>query len=257
MALVISAFPNQSANGGKTRSAARWDPRERNELAQLVSLRVRNPGPSFVLTAQTRVMNMCDATSDQLADLFREWSEGSPSASRQLMALVYDQLRALAARQLRSERRDHTLRPTALVHEAFLRMLNQKGVCENRAHFFALAAQAMRRVLLDYSRARRAAKRSGGCQSVSLEEDVALADGPELDVVALNAALEQLQAIDGGKARLVELRFFAGLSVEEVAQALGISASTVAREWRLAKAWLYRRLQDDGFHQERSQRRAG
>lgn len=202
-------------------------------------------------------MNMCDATGDQLADLFREWSHGIASASEKLVPLVYDQLRALAARQLRSERPDHTLRPTALVHEAFLRMLNQKGICENRAHFFALAAQAMRRVLLDYARARRAAKRSGGLQPVTLQEDVALADGPQLDVVALNAALEELQAIDGGKARLVELRFFAGLSVEEVARVLGVSASTVAREWRLAKAWLFRRLRDDGLEEERSQRIAG
>src|SRR5262249_12542166 len=96
------------------------------------------------------MMNMCDATGDQLADLFREWSDGSASATAKLVPLVYDQLRELAARQLRSERRDHTLRPTALVHEAFLRMLNQKGVCENRAHFFALAAQAVRQVVLVY-----------------------------------------------------------------------------------------------------------
>jgi len=198
------------------------------------------------------MMNMCHATGDRLADLFREWSDGSASATEKLVPLVYDQLRALAARQLRSERRDHTLRPTALVHEAFLRMLNQKGVCENRNHFFALAAQAMRRVLLDHARARRAAKRSGRWESVSLAEDVACTEGPELDVVALNAALEELQAIDAPKARLVELRFFSGLSVEEVAEVLEVSASTVAREWRLAKAWLYRRLRDDDLGQARA-----
>jgi RNA polymerase sigma factor (TIGR02999 family) len=183
--------------------------------------------------------------SEQVSDLLRAWSGGNPKAAEQLMPLLYDELRGLAVRQLRGERGDHTLRPTALVHEAFLRMVDQKeGAWRNRAQFFALAAQAMRRVLVDHARTRRAAKRAGGWERVTLDEEAAVEGPQELDVLALNAALEELHAIDEGKVRLVELRFFGGLSVEEAAEVLGVSPSTLAREWRLVKAWLYRRLQD-------------
>ena len=152
--------------------------------------------------------------------------------------------RGLAARQLRRERSDHTLRPTALVHEVFLRLVDQRqGALQNRVQFFALAAQAMRRVLLDHARARHAAKRAGDQERVSLDEHAASEEPRELDLIAVNAALEDLQALDPEKSRLVELRFFGGLSVEEAADVLGTSPSTVAREWRLARAWLYRRLE--------------
>jgi len=161
------------------------------------------------------------------------------------MPLLYNELRGLAVRQLRGKRGDHTLRPTALVHEAFLRLVHQReGALRNRAQFFALAAQAMRRVLLDHARARRAGKRGGDLERVTLDEGAVVEEPCELDVVALNAALEELHALDAGKVRLVELRFFAGLSVEEAADVLGVSPSTLAREWRLVKAWLYRRLQE-------------
>lgn len=183
--------------------------------------------------------------TEQVTALLRAWSGGNPEAAEKLIPIVYDELRGLAARHLRAERGDHTLRPTALVHEAFLKMVDQQeGAFQNRAQFFALAAQAMRRVLLDHARAHLARKRAGGWERVSLDEGMAAAKDPrELDVIALNTALEELQEIDPEKVRLVELRFFGGLSVEEVGEVLGVSPSTVARQWRLTKAWLYHRLE--------------
>jgi RNA polymerase sigma factor (TIGR02999 family) len=184
------------------------------------------------------------AASEQLTDLLRAWSGGNPQAAEKLIPLVYHELRGLAVRQLRGERSDHTLRPTALVHEAFLRLVDQReGALQNRVQFFALAAQAMRRVLVDHARARLAAKRAGAWERVSLDEGAAAEEPRELEAIALNAALEELQVLDPGKVRLVELRFFGGLSVDEAAEVLGVSPSTLAREWRLARAWLYRRLE--------------
>jgi len=185
------------------------------------------------------------STSEQVSELLRAWSGGNSQAAQKLIPLVYDELRGLALRQLRGERSDHTLRPTALVHEAFLRLVDQrKGAWKNRVQFFALAAQAMRRVLVDHARARHAAKRAGRLERVTLDERAAVESSSELDVVAVNEALEELQARDPGKVRLVELRFFGGLSVDEAADVLGVSPSTLAREWRLVRAWLYRRLEE-------------
>ncbi len=183
--------------------------------------------------------------ASEVTELLRAWSKGNRQAAEKLIPLVYDELRGLAVRQLRGERSDHTLRPTALVHEAFLKLVDQReGALRNRAQFFALAAQAMRRVLLDHARAHLAKKRAGAWERVSLDQDAA-AEGPhELDVIALNTALEELQALDPGKVRLVELRFFGGLSVDEAADVLGVSPATLARQWRLARAWLYRRLEE-------------
>jgi len=182
--------------------------------------------------------------SHEVTDLLRAWSAGNAPAADKLFALVYEDLRRQALRQLRGERRDQTLRPTALLHEAFLRLVEQEPpVWQNRIQFFALAAQAMRRVLIDHARARGARKRAGGWQRISLDEQVAVEGPRELDLVALNAALEKLSAFDQDKARLVELRFFGGLTTEEAAQVLGVSVSTVARQWRLAKTWLYRCLE--------------
>ena len=189
-------------------------------------------------------LDVSSAPSEQLTELLRAWSGGDPKAAEKLLPLVYDELRRLAARQLRGERGDHTLRPTALVHEAFLRMVDQRDAAwQNRVQFFALAAQAMRRVLVDHARARHAAKRAGGWDRVTLDEEAAAESPSELDVIELNAALQELQTLDAAKVRLVELRFFGGLSVDEAAEVLGVSPSTLAREWRLVKAWLYRRLQ--------------
>lgn len=177
------------------------------------------------------------------------WSEGDAEALERLLPLVYGELRRIAANQMRRERADHTLGPTALVHELYVRLVDQRRTSwQNRAHFFGLAAHLMRRILVDHARAQQAEKRGGLVTRVSL--DVALGDGrlqPEApgvaaDVLAIDEALERLAAIDADQARLVELRFFAGLSTEETAHVLHRSPRTVKREWRLARAWLYREL---------------
>jgi len=181
--------------------------------------------------------------SGQVTNLLRRWSKGDLRAADRLFRLVYDELRTLAVRQLRGERSDHTLRPTALVREAFLRLASQREVIwRNRIQFFAVAAQAIRRVLVDHARARLAEKRAGSWQRVALEEEAAVEGPREPDLNSLDAALEELSAVDPDKVRQVELRFFGGLSVDEAAEVLGVSASTLAREWRMTRAWLYRRL---------------
>jgi RNA polymerase sigma factor (TIGR02999 family) len=177
--------------------------------------------------------------------LLRAWSRGERGAADELVPLVYDELRSGAARQLRRDR-DGTLRPTALVHEAYLRLASQRGATwRDRAHFFLVAAQTMRRVLVDHARARGAAKRAGGWLRVTLDEGIAAPTSERSpDVLALDAALAELGALDAGKARVVELRYFAGLTLEETAEALGVSESTVTRDWRFARAWLHRRLSE-------------
>jgi RNA polymerase sigma factor (TIGR02999 family) len=169
---------------------------------------------------------------------------GDASATDELLPLVYSELRELAARHLRSERSDHTLQPTALVHEAYMRLVGPGEVTwESRSHFFGAAAQAIRRILTDHARARDSLKRGGGRGGEPLPE-VPSVDRPtdDVDYVALDAALERLAAIDPQKVRVVELRFFAGLTADETALSLGVSASTVARDWRFARAWLQREL---------------
>ena len=186
---------------------------------------------------------MKEVASEPISDLLRAWSAGSEQAAGKLLPLVYDELRGLAARHLRDERGDHTLQPTALVHEAFLRLLGQReGALRSRVQFFGLAAQAMRRVLVDHARTRRAAKRAGDQVRVTLDEADALQPPPALEVIAVDRALVELHALDPELVRLVELRFFAGLGVDEAAKAMGASPSTAARQWRLARAWLYQRL---------------
>jgi RNA polymerase sigma factor (TIGR02999 family) len=178
--------------------------------------------------------------------LLRAWSSGEAGAAERLVQLVYDELRRRAVRALRRER-DHTLQPTALVHEAYVRLVGQgRARWTNRAQFFLVAAQTMRRVLVDHARARGAAKRARGWLRVTLDDDVATASARDPDVLALDEALEALAVLDPVKARVVELRFFAGLTLDETAEALGVSESTVTRDWRFAKAWLYRRLARDG-----------
>ncbi len=175
--------------------------------------------------------------------LLRAWSEGDPQAFEKLFPLLYDDLRREAARRLRRERRDHTLRPTVLVHEAYLRLVGQAAAAwHNRSQFFAVAAQVMRRVLVDYARRRAAAKRAGSWRRISLAGVDAAQKPRDVDLLALDHALQELSAADPDKARLVELRFFGGLSIEETAKVLDVSPATVTREWRLARAWLYRRL---------------
>ena len=177
-----------------------------------------------------------------LTALLRDASEGDQNALDRLMPLVYGELRKIAASYLRQERKDHTLQPTALVHEAYLRLTHQKDVAwQNRAHFYGIAAQMMRRILVDHARKRQAAKRDASAWKVATAEVDGGAEGaPEL--LALDRALEELEKIDPQQAKIVELRFFGGLTVEETAEVAGISPRTVKREWRTAKAWLRREI---------------
>jgi RNA polymerase sigma factor (TIGR02999 family) len=172
-----------------------------------------------------------------------DWRNGDKAAFERLMPLVYAELRRLAASYLRRQRSDHTLQPTALVHEAYLRLVDEKNIkWQNRAHFYGMAAQMMRSILIDYARNRAAMKRGGGARKLSLSVADRLADAPDLDLVALDDALKTLAAIDPRQGRIVELRFFGGLGIEDTAEVLQVSPATVKREWRMAKAWLYQEI---------------
>jgi len=159
-----------------------------------------------------------------------------------MLPLVYDELRRLARRQLRREPPGHTLQSTALVHEAFLRMMDQTAQWQNRAHFFGIASQMMRRVLVDYARARSAGKRGDGARKVTLDPGLALPGAPSVDITALDEALSNLGKLDPRQEKIVEMRFFAGLTIEDTSEALQLSPATVKREWATARAWLYREL---------------
>jgi RNA polymerase sigma factor (TIGR02999 family) len=170
-------------------------------------------------------------------------SEGDNSAPDKLLELVYEDLRHLAGRYMRDERSDHTLQATALVHEAYMRLVDWKNVSwESRAQFFAVAAQVMRRVLVDHARGKNAAKREGSQQKLALADAVSFASEKEFDVLVLEEALTRLEKQDPRQAKIVEMRFFGGLSVEEVAHVLKVSETTVKREWKMAKAWFQREL---------------
>ncbi len=176
--------------------------------------------------------------------LLRAWSAGDRNALDELTAMVYEELHRLARSYLRAERPDHSLQTTALVNEAYLRLVDYKHVeILDRAHFFAVSAQAMRRILVDHAR-RRNLKRGRGRQRVSLDEISVIEHTPSTDLVALDDALQALTERDPRKARVVEMRYFGGLTVDEVASVLGVSSITVMRDWRMAKAWLYRELTD-------------
>jgi RNA polymerase sigma factor (TIGR02999 family) len=171
--------------------------------------------------------------------LLKQAHKGDENALNELLPIVYDELRRVASNQLRNERSDHTLQATALVHEAYLRLLEQKEVdWQNRVHFFSIAAEMMRRILVNYAIQRNAKKRGDGAAKIELDEAIGFSKERELDLVVLDETLTELAKFDPGQARIVELRFFAGLTIEETAQALGISDSTVKREWRSAKAWI-------------------
>jgi RNA polymerase sigma factor (TIGR02999 family) len=178
--------------------------------------------------------------------LLQAWSEGDLDARDQLVPLVYDELRRRAAAYLRRERQGHTLQPTALVHEAYSRLASQHEPFQNRAQFFAMASQMMRRVLVDHARAHHARKRASGGLRVELTEDLAAAEPRQVDLIALDRALEELAAKDERQARLVEMRFFGGLTADEAADALSVSLATANRDWALARAWLFRRLKQGG-----------
>ena len=195
---------------------------------------------------QYRLMIMKRDSSGQISRLLTAWSDGEQQALDQLMPQVYQQLRAMAARQLRDERPNHSLQVTGLVHEAFMKLVQQEGVqWTNRSHFYAVASTAMRRILVDYARRRRAGKRGGGAEEISLDH-VQLAVNPAVDLIDLEDCLARLEELDPQQAKVVELRYFAGCTLEEVAEVLQISPSTVQREWRFAKAWLRAELERPG-----------
>ena len=179
-----------------------------------------------------------------MTQLLVAWSGGDRAALDELAPLVYDELRRIARRHMKREREGHTLQTTALVNEAYMRLIDQREVrWQNRAHFFAIAARMMRRILIDHARGRHYEKRGGGAPHVALDEAAELSDGRAAEMVALDEALDALAALDERKGRVVEMRFFGGLSAEEIAEVLGVSPDTVAREWRRAKAWLHREMQ--------------
>ena len=172
-----------------------------------------------------------------------QWSEGDQGALESLVPLVYDELRRVARHYLKQEKQNHTLSSTALVHEAYLRLVSQKEVAwQNRAHFFGVASQMMRRILVDHARHHSYGKRGGGAMTLALDEAVATPQRREIDLVALDDALDGLAKLDERQSRMVELRFFGGLSIEETSEVLGISAPTVKREWASARAWLFREI---------------
>ncbi len=176
--------------------------------------------------------------------LLRQWSDGDQETLKELIPLVYDELRQVARQYVRHERPGHTLHPTALVHEACLKLVDQRRTrWQDRAHFFAVGAQLIRRILVDDARSHAASKRGGGVPPLTVEVELQPAIERELNVVALDDTLSRLATLDPRQARLVELRFFGGLNIEETAGVLCISSATVKREWRTAKAWLYRELQ--------------
>ena len=189
-----------------------------------------------------RATDSGSATGRDVSLLLRAWSDGDPKALDQLTPIVYDELRRLARRYLRGERKDHSLQTTALVNEAYLRLVDHTRMAwQNRAHFFALSSRLMRRILVDFARARRYQKRGGEAQRVTLDEDMPIVEpGPGL--VALDDALQALALIDERKSRVVEMRFFGGLSAEETAEVLKVSPKTVKRDWQMAKVWLFREM---------------
>jgi RNA polymerase sigma factor (TIGR02999 family) len=182
------------------------------------------------------------SVSHEVTRLLAEWTNGNRQALDDLTPLVYRELRRLAASCLRRERQDHTLQPTALVHEAYLRLVDQKNPSwQSRSHFFGVAARLMRQILVDHARKRQAGKRAG--QKVLLDEAMGLRDERSLDLIALDTGLNALEKLDPRKCQAVELRYFAGLSMDEIAQALDVSPVTVRRDLRMAEAWLHRQIQ--------------
>ena len=185
-------------------------------------------------------------SGERITQLLQSWQQGDAQSAEEVVPLVYAELRRIARIRLSAERAGHTLQPTALVHEAWLRLMRQHGAnWQNRAQFFAIAAQAMRRILVDHARRRHSDKRYPGETPIALDhiEEIVASPVPDQEMLALDAALEQLAALDSRQARVVELRFFGGLSIEETADVLGLSPTTVKREWITARAWLFREIQ--------------
>ncbi len=178
----------------------------------------------------------------EVTRLLGEIGRGQKDAMNQLLPLVYDELHRLARSYFRRERGEHTLQPTALVHEAYIRLVDQRAPMESRGHFLAVAATQMRRILMDYARKHHAARRGGAGQKVLLEDTMAICEQKPVDMISLDSALERLAGLDPDQARLVELRFFGGLSVEQTAEVMGVSPATVKRSWSSARAFLHREI---------------
>ena len=198
----------------------------------------------FTFRANNRPMN---PSPNDVTQLLVAWKNGDEGARDELMSVVYQELHRLAHHYMKRESAGNTLQTSALVNEAFLKLANQRDVdWRNRAHFFGIAAQMMRRILVDYARSRRYAKRGGGMRPISLEEGIIVSQERSAELVALDEGLERLAEMDPRKSQIVELRFFGGLSIEETAEVLEVSAGTVMRDWTLAKAWLRRDMSDRG-----------
>lgn len=186
---------------------------------------------------------MTGSSAGEVSQLLRIWGGGDDSALEKLIPLVYNQLRKIAHHQMTKERAGHTLQTTALINEAYIRLIGATAVSyKDRAHFFALSAQLMRRVLVDHARGRRRVKRGGATQNVSLQESLAIPAGRDISIIELDDALTSLAAVDARKAKTVELRFFGGFSVEETAKILNVSVRTIMNDWRFARVWLLREL---------------
>jgi RNA polymerase sigma factor (TIGR02999 family) len=189
-------------------------------------------------------------STHEVTHLLQAWRAGDDGALEQLMPLVYDELHRLARRYMAAEQSDHTLQTTALVHEAYLRLVDAKNVdWQNRAHFYAICARLMRRILVDFARSRNYQKREGNFAHIQLEEAATVSAVMGSELLAVDEALKQLAAVDTRKCEVVEMRFFGGLTVEEIAEALQVSSETVMRDWKLAKAWLLRELSHDERHE--------
>jgi RNA polymerase sigma-70 factor, ECF subfamily len=184
----------------------------------------------------------------EISLILKDWSGGKRESADVLLSLVYDELRRIARQYLRKERSDHTLQPTALVHEAYMKLIDISDVSwQDRAHFFAVASNVMRHILVDHARARATDKRGGEAQRIALEDAISFSDNKnDIDLLALDEAMKQLAEFDATQSKIVELRFFGGLTIEETAHVLAISPATIKREWTMAKAWLFKRMRDKG-----------
>lgn len=198
-----------------------------------------------ITTETLRTLSLHREASTNVTQILLEWRNGNEEALKQLMPMVYDELRRLAGHYMRKERREHTLQATALVNEAYIRLVDMKVSWQDRAHFFAVAARLMRRLLVDHARGHHRAKREGDAAMISLEDATEVPCGPAVNVLAVDEALTRLAEFDPRKSEILELRYFGGLNNGEVAEALGVSRATVQRDLRLAKAWLFRELKRD------------
>lgn len=228
-----AAAPEPTSPDPHHRIAPRYNPSTRAA--------VRDTGAMKIMEVPDTSLNST-GTSGEVTRLLGEISRGDKGAMNELLPLVYDELHRLARAYFRRERGEHTLQPTALVHEAYLRLVDQRAPLESRGHFMAVAATQMRRILLDYARKHHAARRGGDDQKVLLEDTMVISEQQPVDVIALNSALEKLAKLDSRQARLVELRFFGGLTVEETAEVLEVSPATVKRSWSSARAFLHREI---------------